>query len=123
MKKKLEPCPHCLSLNVPEPKLSSHVESECNYKSGKLEWKPKREGAPPQAAITSRQEEPETIPEAATPEQSEAARENAVRSACDYLQDKFPPCMSVGSNSATILGRVSAKRHDARNRREEAIAK
>ena len=127
---KHEPCPFCVSLDVPEPKRSSHMESECRYKSGEWEWKTqKKDGAPakpqPQAAITNPQEENVATQEAAHTVQSEAARENAVRLVCDYLQDEFPEEMSVGSNNATtsqISGRISAIRHNVRKRREEAIA-
>ena len=79
----------------------------------------------PQAAITNPQEENASTQQAAQPAQSDAQRENAVRSLfSSYLQDEFPEEMSVGSNNAMtpqMNARVSAIRHIARKRREEQI--
>ena len=109
-KEKHEPCPYCVSIDVPEPKQSSHLEADCKYKSGTWEWK-KKDGAPaqPQAAIINPREENVATQEAAQPAQSKAARENAVRLVCDYLQDEFPEEMLVSSNNATtsqLSGRI-----------------
>ena len=37
-RKKCEPCNYCVSINVPEPKQSSHEEAKCNCKSSKWVW-------------------------------------------------------------------------------------
>ena len=76
----------------PGSKTFQHVEKDGKYKSRVWEWKgpKKEEEAPPQAAVTNHQEEPETTQKATIPAQDEAARSNVVRMAVDYLQDEFP---------------------------------
>ena len=83
-KKECKPCPYCLSIGVPEPKLSSHVEADCKYKNKTWEWKPpKTEEGTTQVAVTHQEEEPGTTQAAVLPQQDDAARSNAVRSLID----------------------------------------
>ena len=90
---------------MPEPKRSSHEEANCKYKSGFWKWEDSqncaRKQSQPQAAVTSPQEGNTSTQQ---PAQSEAQRENAVRSSfSSYMQDEFPEEMSVGSNNAITL--------------------
>ena len=78
------------------------MESECNYKNKRWEWKPPKqeEEGKTQVAIThqkepeTNQEEPGTTQAAVLPQQDNAARSNAIRSLIDYQLDEFPPEMS-----------------------------